>query len=467
METTILVIEDNDILSRAIHRHLQAVGHRTLVARSLEQARICIAESEKIHLILADVTLPDGTSFELADELAASASRVPIIIMTADDRASTAVEALHRKVADFLLKPFSLPALDAALARVLPSADAAAGPHDGSAASLWRSTHAPAFVGRSPLVEQAFAVVERVADTDCTVLITGESGTGKELFARAVHSASGRSAQPFVTLNCATLPENLVESELFGHARGAFTGAIAAREGRFLAANHGTLLLDEIGELTLAVQAKLLRVLQEKVVTAVGEERSQAVDVRVIAATNRDLEDMVERKVFREDLFYRVNVIPIELPPLRDRREDIPQLVEHFIQRTSRKRGRRVEGISRDALDALCAADWPGNVRQLENLVERMVVLRSEGVITVDDLPAKMRHAGGPRTSEHAAVPPAASDTAYRHGATLRELLDEAEQRILAAALQAHDGNKSAAARALQVERSHFHKKLKQHGLGA
>ncbi|MDH5493467.1 MAG: sigma-54 dependent transcriptional regulator, partial [Myxococcales bacterium] len=298
-------------------------------------------------------------------------------------------------------------------------------------------------------------VIDKVADTDCSVLVTGESGTGKELVARALHQASDRKEEPFVTVNCAAIPENLLESALFGHARGSFTGATQSRVGRFAQAAGGTIFLDEIGELPLALQSKLLRVLQEKEVTPLGESRTLRIDVRVVAATNRDLEEMVESGNFREDLLYRLNVIPVELPSLRQRRSDIPLLVEHFVHQTNVKRGRFIAGVSDEAMAALCAYDWPGNVRQLENTLERLVVLKSEGFIEVDDLPEKWRkqaaHSGGSSSPE---LP--------EDGIDLRDAVEQFENALILQALERTGWNKNQAASILRMNRTTLVEKLKK-----
>ncbi len=321
----------------------------------------------------------------------------------------------------------------------------------------WRRQHTPNILGNDPKLMDVFRMIERVADTDCSILVSGESGTGKELIARAVHDASNRTEGPFIAVNCAAIPDNLLESELFGHARGAFTGATGARVGQFTAAHGGTLFLDEIGELPLALQAKLLRVLQEKHVQPVGESKGHDVDIRVITATNRDLESMVQEGTFREDLLYRLNVIPIELPALRERRNDIPELVGHFVMRTNEKRNRAITGVTAAAMAQLCNHAWPGNIRQLENVIERMVILRTQGHLDVCDLPARLQENGVPRTEQATTLP--------NNGIDLKDAVEQFENNLILQALERTGWNKNQAANILHMNRTTLVEKLKKKNL--
>lgn len=475
MARTILVVEDDVALLRALSRYLSHAGHRVVEAHSCSEAYEKLSSLDAgIDIVLTDVSLPDGVGFDIADKLAEDKHPAVVIVMTGDDRITTAITAFHRGVADFLLKPFSFEALDQALERVKPQRrqNATQAPMAAQASAIrtpgdaWRKKYAPDLIGTATQLERVFAIIERVADTDCTVIVSGESGTGKELVARALHMASDRRTKALVTVNCAALPENLIESELFGHARGSFTGATNSREGRFTAADGGTIFLDEVGELPLAAQAKLLRVLQEKEVTPVGESKAHKVDVRVIAATNRDLEDMVANGTFREDLLYRLAVIPIELPPLRERRGDIPELVRHFIARTNAKRERSVSGINKEAMDILCGYDWPGNVRELENKIERMVVLRSEGELAVEDIPAKLRAA-------RPALAPVKDLQAQNgedpllpdDGIDLKDAVERYENALIVQALERTGWNKNRAAAILRMNRTTLVEKLKKKGM--
>ncbi len=310
------------------------------------------------------------------------------------------------------------------------------------------------FVGEHPLMQKINAMVQRVAVSDATVLITGESGTGKELVARAIHTYSPRVAGPFVTVNCAAIPEELLESELFGHVRGAFTGASSARVGMFQLADGGTIFLDEVGEMPVSVQAKFLRVLQNKEVRRVGADQPLSVNVRVIAATNKDLAGEVEKGTFREDLFYRLHVIPIHLPPLRARRSDIPLLVQHFLEKQNLKYGRTVQ-LAAETLVYLWEYDWPGNVRELENLVERIVVLSDNGAIGPEDLPPHVRSFISEKKLPH--------PTLLNDGALdLQQAVEQFENRLIDEALRHTNGNITAAARMLKVNRTTLIAKLRR-----
>jgi transcriptional regulator with GAF, ATPase, and Fis domain len=299
-------------------------------------------------------------------------------------------------------------------------------------------------------------IVSKVADTSSTVLITGESGTGKELIARAIHFSSRCAERMFVTVNCGAIPEQLLESELFGHVRGAFTNAVSHREGRFSLANHGTIFLDEIGDMSPNLQVKLLRVLQDGTFEPVGSSKSMVVDVRVIAATNQNLEEAIRERRFREDLFFRLNVIPIEVPPLRERREDIVLLSEHFLEVANQERGGKTEAISPEVMDLLCAYRWPGNVRELENLMERLVILGGEGEIEASDLPAAFHET--PPPSAHVPSLPA-------RGLSFRTVVDDFETKLILEALERTQWNKNRAAQLLDLNRTTLLEKIKKKGL--
>jgi len=309
------------------------------------------------------------------------------------------------------------------------------------------------FVGDHPLMQKIYAMVRRVASSDATVLITGESGTGKELVARSIHNLGLRTSHPFVPINCAALPEELLESELFGHTRGAFSGAVSSRVGMFLLADGGTIFLDEIGEMAVSLQAKLLRVLQNREVRPVGADRSMAVNVRVITATNKDLAREVEKRTFREDLFYRLQVIPIHLPPLRARRSDIPLLVRHFLEKNSQKYGSKLE-ISDEAMVYLWEYDWPGNVREVENLIERMVVLSDNRRLGPEDIPPHVRSFISEKKLPH----PPLNDGEVN----LREVLEQFEGRLIDEALRRTNGNRTAAAQMLGLKRTTLVAKLRR-----
>ncbi len=314
--------------------------------------------------------------------------------------------------------------------------------------------HFPVIVGKNQRMREVFSLIDKVAGTDSTVLIHGESGTGKELVARAIHYRSQRRDKPLVTINCGAIPEELLESELFGYVKGAFTGAVRDKKGRFEVANGGTVFLDEVSEMSPALQVKLLRVLQEREFERVGDVKTIRVDIRVIAATNQDLEELVRRGRFREDLYYRLNVIPIYLPPLRERRDDIPLLLSYFLRVFNEKRGGHLEGFSPEALALLVDYDWPGNVRELENLVERLVVLKGEGVVRPEDLPEKVR---GRRSFSSIPSP--------ERGWDLSTAVSTFERQLILEALRRANGVKSKAAKLLGIKRTTLLDKIKRNGL--
>lgn len=320
------------------------------------------------------------------------------------------------------------------------------------------------FVGNSPVMMKVFELISKVADTDSTVLILGESGTGKELVARALHQKSSRAQKPFVPVNCGAIPSELLESELFGHVKGAYTGAHTSRVGRFTLAHSGTLFLDEIGEMPASLQVKILRALQEKQFEPVGGTKTVKSDCRVVAATNIDLEAEVANGNFREDLFYRLNVIPIHLPPLRDRREDIPLLVEHFIGRLNDKKGYKIDGVSREAMEVLISYPWPGNVREIENICQRLCILKGEGVIGTEDLPPKL-HQSRPINSAKAPWASWMSEGFPEDGIALDETVQQFENELILKALEKTGWNKNKAAQLLKMNRTTLVEKIKKRGL--
>lgn len=457
----VLVVDDEGDIRTVVRRVLSKGTSAPLLEAGSVAEALAHLRAHEVAMLFVDLGLPDGPGFEVIDAALAQGRDVAIVVMTGAADIDLPISALRRNVTDFLLKPFSRDALLQAWARMVERrrevtrSRPAPRPRPSKATEVWRETHARDFVGEHSSLERIFGTIERIADTDATVLVLGESGTGKELVASAVHSASQRRGS-FVTLNCAAIPENLMESELFGHVRGAFTGATGARNGCFIEAQGGTLFLDEIGEMPLALQAKLLRALQEKRIRAVGDDRERSVDVRIIAATNRDLEERVEAGLFREDLLYRLSVIPIELPPLRERRSDVPLLVRHFIASANEARGRSVEGITSEALDLLGAYGWPGNVRQLRNLVERMVILKAEGWIEPADLPARVR-ASGVQTQGESSEPQLPET-----GIDLRDAVERFENSLILQALERTGWNKNQAASILQINRTTLVEKLKK-----
>ncbi|MEX1367973.1 MAG: sigma-54 dependent transcriptional regulator [Nannocystaceae bacterium] len=390
---SVLVVDDHEAHRQLLTNYLGGLGCRCQGASGGNEALDRMAATP-YDLVLLDLRMDDLDGMEVLKRARARGMAANCIMMSAEGTISHAVEAIRLGATDFLVKPFELEQLLGMARRVLGGLAPGGGAGQDPRLS-WRDTHAPDLVGEHPRLLDVFLVIERIANTDCTVLVLGESGTGKELVARAIHNTSGRKSKPFVPVNCGAIPETLIESELFGHAKGAFSGATSAREGRFAVADGGSLFLDEIGEMSLAVQVKFLRVLQEQEYVPVGETRPRKCDVRIIAATNKNLEDMTRQGSFREDLFYRLNLIPIHLPPLRDRIEDVPRLVQHFLRILSERSEQPPPGIAPGAMETMMRYGWPGNVRELQNTIERMTLLYEGGrLLDVGDLPPKIREQG-------------------------------------------------------------------------
>lgn len=380
----LLIVDDEASLRDFLEIVFEEEGWHVETAASLAEARVAIGRHEP-DVVLCDLMLPDGSGIDLLKDVKAQFPAVTFVMITAHTSTKTAVEALKAGALDYIAKPFDIEELKIIVRKAVERKELEDENIHLRTALEARHTFSN-IIGRSPKMQEIFSIISRIAKTTSTVLISGESGTGKELIARAIHYNSGRRGK-FVSINCGALPETLLESELFGHERGAFTGAIREKKGLFHEADRGTIFLDEIGETSTAMQIKLLRVLQERVVRKVGSNVESPVEVRVIAATNRDLSDSIQKGTFREDLFYRINVIPITLPPLRQRREDIPLLVDHFIEKYSESLGGPKKKISSDAMRAVEKYHWPGNVRELENVVERMIALEASDLLTTKSLP--------------------------------------------------------------------------------
>jgi DNA-binding NtrC family response regulator len=376
MAGSILLADDEEKILKTLGRALRDDGHEVLTAANAKDAARLLSE-RSFDLLIIDFLMPDRTGLDVIRDLAANtpeAERPAVVMMTAHGSIESAVEAMKLGARDYLQKPFEVEELLVLARRALEDQRARTGLRYLLSERDAEFNHY-GIIGRSRAILDVIARAELVAESKSTVLVTGETGTGKELVARAIHARSAQHAMPLIKVNCAAIPETLLESELFGHVRGAFTGALFTKKGRFALAEGGTIFLDEIGTVSLSVQAKLLRVLQDREFEPLGAERTQKVDVRVIAATNRDLRQMVSDGRFLEDLFYRLNVIPIEMPPLRERREDIKLLVEHFVRRFAERTGKQIDGVDEKALLELTRYEWPGNVRELENTIERAVVL--------------------------------------------------------------------------------------------
>ena len=450
MESLRIIIVDDEAAQRdLLTGFLRKQGHTVFACASGPEA-LDIARDQQVNLVVSDCRMPAMTGPELLHHLKAINPELPLILMTAYGTIDTAVQAMRDGAADYLTKPLDLEELMVRIARVSEQARLR-GEVRALQAQLAERHRFEGIIGESGRMQEVLALVQRVAAADATVLIRGESGTGKELIARAIHYNSSRAAGPLIALNCAALPEQLLESELFGHERGAFTGAASQRKGRFEQAHGGSMFLDEIGDLSPALQVKLLRVLQERRFERLGGNVTLAVDMRILAATHRDLEAAMRDGTFREDLYYRLNVITIQIPPLRERREDIPPLLDHFLQKFAAKNQRQVTGLTAAARDALIKYDYPGNVRELENVIERAVLLCRGAVIDLDDLPASVR------PGQRKGADPLPKD--------LPDLLAEIERQAIRAALDQHHAVQTQAAQSLGISERVLRYKMKKYGL--
>ena len=457
---SILVVEDNESLRSLLQRLLSREGRQVTVVGSGQEA-IRVAQEIPVHVLVTDLKLPDIEGLAVLERILQIDSKVIGIVMTGYGSIDGAVKAMKAGAYDFLAKPFDNDVVVGLIDQAL-EAHRRREQRQSSRKSIREQYQLGQFVGTSEPIRRVLEFVSQVADCDSTVLIQGESGTGKELVARMLHYNSVRKDRPLIPINCGAIPENLLESELFGHEKGAFTGAAHTRMGRFELAHGGTIFLDEIGELSLGLQVKLLRVLQERSFERVGGTRTIDVDVRVVAATNQDLEVAVQQKRFREDLYYRLNVIPVTIPPLRERRSDIPQLVHHFLKRIPRGKQTSTTGCSPDAMTRLMDHHWPGNIRELENMIERLVVLSRSGTIEVSDLPERFqrRPVSADQTETHFI---AFSD----QGVNLSREIEQLENRLIVGALRQANGITSKAAQLLQVNRTTLVEKMKRKGFAS
>lgn len=390
---TVLVVDDERELLMSLEKVLAKEGYRVLTAERPRQA-LEILRSEPVDVVLSDLRMPEMSGTELLRECKKIAPEAEVIMLTAYGTVESAVEAMKEGAYDFITKPFKRVTVVKAIEKALEK-QALSRENLYLRQQLESVRPKEQIIGKSPAIMRVLDLVRRVAPTNTTVLITGESGTGKELVARMIHQYSPRKNAPFVAINCGAIPENLIESELFGHVKGAFTGATRDKDGLFKVANGGTLFLDEVCTIPLNLQVRLLRAIEEKEFLPVGGTRPVRVDVRILAASNRDLEKEVEEGRFREDLFYRLNVVNIEIPPLRERKEDIPLLVEHFVERHNRTLGKRVKGVDPETMSVLVNYEWKGNVRELENVIERAMILCDEDVIRVHHLPPNLAQFAG------------------------------------------------------------------------
>lgn len=472
----ILILDDESTLRSALFRAFDRKGYSVITANKIEEAAIFLHTDTSIDLAIIDINLPDGDGVQFIDTIRNTHPKCEFIILTGHATIDSAIKATQKGVIHYLTKPFNLEELiqnvETALNKNLETNQS---PSEKKSLSYQiqnlnfeepKSLEKPKknikfsnIIGESDEIRSVLNLIYKIAESDSTVLVSGESGTGKELIAKAIHMQSSRSSGPFIAINCGAIPSELLESELFGHVKGAFTGAIQNRIGRFELADGGTIFLDEIGDLDPSLQVKLLRVLQERQFEPVGGTKTIQVNVRVVAATNVNLEEAVEKNQFREDLYYRLNVIPIQIPPLRERKSDIPILLNHFIHQFSRGRSKILTGISTEALECLLQYPWPGNIRELENLVERLTILKGEGRVEIVDLPTKYKNQKNLQSlnSVHIEL----SDD----GMDFNAAVDAFENSLILKALEKTNWNRNQAAQLLRLNRTTLVEKLKKKGL--
>jgi DNA-binding NtrC family response regulator len=452
LDRSVLIIDDDLSMLEMLRLELEQRDYTVSTQASPEAALRQLTDTD-YGVVLSDISMRGMSGVDLCREVVALRKDTPVIVMTAFASVEAAVESIRAGAYDFVTKPFEAEELVLALERALRNRELG-----DEVKRLRRAVDelrpVDEMVGESAAMKKMFDVIRRVAETDATVLVTGESGTGKELVARALHARSGRSAGPFVAINCAAMPEPLLESELFGHTKGAFTDARTPRSGLLVKATGGTLVLDEVGEMPLGMQAKLLRALQERTVRPVGGDSEVPFDVRIVAATNRDLEVEVEERRFREDLFYRINVVQVRVPSLRERENDVLLLAQSFLQRCQTKTGGHVVGLTSAAAERLASYPWPGNVRELQNCIERAVAFAEFDHVGVDDLPERIGHFKSTRVLVDGTSP-----------ATIVPI-EEMERRYVVQVLDALGGNKASAARALGMDRRTLYRKLERWGNG-
>ncbi len=450
----ILVIDDDANSREALCRLLAGTGYQVRSAASGEEA-LEIFQQAPFEVVISDLYLPGINGIEILKKIKLESPYTHVILVTGHASAESAVEAMKEGAFDYVTKPIDFRNLKTLVAKGFEKSRLVA--ENLYLRQQLRGKYKFAnIIGNSPSMQQVFARIERIINTDSTILILGESGTGKELVAKAIHFNSQRRDKPFVAINCGAIPAELLESELFGHVRGSFTGAVADKPGKFELADHGTVFLDEIATMPAHLQMKLLRVLQEQEVERVGGNRKIQLDVRVISATNANLEEEVRKGTFREDLYYRLNVIPILLPPLRGRLEDIALLARHFLQQTCREMDRPLKSISPAAMQALEAYDWPGNVREMENVIERTVALTDAEIIDVGDLPSAIARLGGQDS------PAISFPRVTPEGVDMSRIIEEIERRMILEALELGRGVKARAASLLNLNRTTLVEKIKR-----
>ena len=446
----VLIIDDDIAMGEMCKELLKSKGYISDVSASGKDAVEKLAIDGAYSIVLTDLVMPEMDGIEVLKKIKQQNPHIAVVVMTSYGTITNAVEAMKLGAADYITKPFKRDELIVVIEKIL-QLQRLEGEVDRLRSELGEKYTFKNIIGESPKIKKIFEIISDVSNTEANILIQGETGTGKELVARAIHYDSVRRNYPFVKVDCAALTETLLESELFGHEKGAFTGAIKDRVGRFRTADGGTIFLDEIGNIPITVQAKLLRVLQDCEFEAVGSDKPVKVDVRIIAATNADLEENVEKGIFRRDLFYRLNVIRIFLPPLRERIDDISILASHFLSIYSKKNRKKVDRISSEALNNLTSYLWPGNVRELENIIERAVILCKGNVIEPVDIPLYQGKTVSPMELS---------------GKPLQELIDQVERQIIINTLKLTDSDKEKAAKILQISRAGLYNKLSKHKIG-
>jgi len=453
MNRNILIVEDDQNLSAVLSRVLAREGYEVIVSHTVREG-IDLLQKDSPGVILTDIYLPDGRGIEVLECAQAANKGTDVIVMTANATVESAIEAMKKGAHDYLLKPFQIDELILHIRKIFERKALIAENLYLKERIRSRCTYSD-IVGNSPKMAEVFAVMANVANSRSSVLIQGESGTGKELVARAIHFTGNRTDKMFVPINCSAIPENLLESELFGHVKGAYTGATENKRGLFEYADQGTLFLDEIGDLSAALQAKLLRVLEDGRIRRVGDYREVEVDARILAATNKDMDTLLKEGTFREDLYFRLAVIPIHVPPLRERKEDIRMLVDHFCSYFSDGRNPAIR-FGKEALEMMEGYHWPGNVRELKNLVERLSILKAGKTIMPADLPRDLH-------GEHHAIPTVEKGLSYQEARN--RVLEQFHRKIIGEALTEHGGNVSRASESLGMDRGNFQRLLRRYGI--
>lgn len=455
--TRVLILDDESTMRTALFRTLDRKGYSVVTSQTIEEAKSYCSSDKIFDLAIVDVNLPDGDGLEFMTYLKSIYPGIQVIVLTGFATIESAVLATQKGAYHFLTKPFSIEELMSVSEKALDHKNLQK-ENLQLRQELTMKYGFSQIIGESEGIKNCLSLVERVADSDSTILVTGESGTGKELIAKAIHYNSPRAKGPFIAINCGAIPSELLESELFGHVKGAFTGAVANRAGRFELADEGTLFLDEIGDLDPSLQVKILRALQEKSFEPVGSTKTMSVNVRVITATNVDLDKAVAEGKFREDLYYRLNVIPIHIPALRERKSDVPLLLNHFLEKFNKNKTKKISGFSQESLVSLMNYSWPGNIRELENLVERLSILKGFGEVLPADLPAKYKSAAACFAETGIIDIP-------DQGLDFNTAVDQFENALILKALEKTGWNKNQASILLRLNRTTLVEKMKKKGL--